>query len=108
MRAVLQHVVRRRYNAQRISIASPSDFVTARCDDGSGVGVALPYCLDGLRRRALYVCGADAKAAQSAAFYYLHLRQSADHILSVPFERLPLSPRSSYGDPVFLFFTYNK
>ena len=100
-RSVLRRVVRQARNTQRISIASPSDFVTAR---GVGVvGVALPYCLDMARRRAIYICNADVTAAQSASFYYLHLRQTAQHILSVPFERLPLSPSSPQSDPVFLF-----
>ncbi len=100
-RSVVRSVVRHTRNTRRISIASPRDFVGMRCI-GDG-GQALPYCLDLVRRRALYVCGADYRAAQAAAFYYLHLRQTARHILSVPFERLPLSPVSAHGDPVFLF-----
>ncbi len=101
MRFLEQHVVLRTRNAHRISIVSPSDFVTARSRETGEL--ALPYCLDVVRRRALYVCATDAEAAQSAAFYYLHLRQTAQHIVSVPFEHLPVLPRSSYGDPVFLF-----
>lgn len=88
-------------NTQRISIASPHDFVSTRRTEVQNVGQALPYCLDLLRRRAIYVCDADVQAAQVAPFYYLHLRRVARRIVSIPFERLSATTPSS--DPIFLF-----
>lgn len=40
---------------------------------------------------------------QEASFYYLHLRRTAERILSVPIEHGPLSNGAKFGDPVFLF-----
>jgi hypothetical protein len=88
-------------NTRSISIASPGDFVSTTCTEVPEVGQALPYCLDLLHRRAIYVCDADVGAAQAAPFYYLHLRQTARRLVSIPFERL--SPTTPSSDPVFLF-----
>ena len=91
-------------HTERISISAPGDFVTGRA-----VGLEqppgetwLPYCLDVLRRRSLYVGGVDAKGAQDAPFYYLYLRGQARTVLSVPWERGPLAAGVSRR-PVFLF-----
>jgi hypothetical protein len=100
-RPIIQSRVRRARNTQRISIASPRDFVSTASKNVDEVGPALPYCLDLLRRRAIYVCDADVAAAQAAPFYYLHLRQTARRIVSIPFERL--SSVAPPRDPVFLF-----
>jgi hypothetical protein len=64
---------------------------------GSGL---LPYCLDFLRLRAIYVGGVDAKAAQAAPFYYLYLRRNAKRVVSVPWEHGALVGGRA---PIFLF-----
>jgi len=100
-RPIMHSLVRRARNTHKIAIASPGDFVTTTsppCD-----GVLLPYCLDFLRRRAIYICDADRAAVQAAPFYYLHLRQTARQLVSIPFERLGASSTPPQGDPVFLF-----
>jgi hypothetical protein len=55
-----------------------------------------------LRRRSVYVGGVDPKGAQSAPFYYLHLRRNARAVVSVPWERGRLSG-DPVPEPVFLF-----
>jgi hypothetical protein len=100
-RPIVQSLVQHTRSAQRISIASPRDFISTACKEARDVGPALPYCLDLLRRRAIYVCDADVEVAQAAPFYYLHLRQTARRIVSIPFERL--SSTTPNHDPVFLF-----
>jgi hypothetical protein len=90
--------VLRTRNASRISIASPQDFVCRRHAEGVPPQSQFPYCLDFLRRRALYVTDLDAKAVQAAPFYYLYLRGHARRVLSVPF-----AASGAGADPVFLF-----
>jgi len=58
--------------------------------------------MDFIRARAIYVLDLDPGAAQSAPFYYLHLRRSAHVLLSVPIERGRLG-EPAQADPVFLF-----
>jgi hypothetical protein len=94
--------VQRRNNVSRISIASPGDFSLLKTPQ-KGEGAAFPYCFDFLRRRALYVRAGDAQAVQNAPFYYLHLRRTAEHVLSLPLEYGALSPAPAFPDPVFLF-----
>jgi len=62
----------------------------------------LPYCLDAVRRRSLYVAGADRRAAQAAPFYYLQLRQSARRVVSVPWDMTPLSGNAGQA-PILVF-----
>lgn len=103
-RAVFKKVVRIRRNTARISIASPCDFSSQRrefIDDGKTL--FLPYCFDFIARRAIYVSGASSVSAQAAPFYYLHLRQKAAEILSVPIEHGPLTEHAAESHPVFLF-----
>ncbi len=45
----------------------------------------------------------DTAGVQSAPFYYLHLRQKAERLISVPIEHGRISRGTSRGDPVFLF-----
>lgn len=95
--------VRRARRTDRISIASVSDF---RCGPAKCIGragVAFPYCFDVLRARAIYVRGVGAEGAQNAPFYYLHLRQKARSLVSVPFERIPLTAPQISMPPVFVF-----
>ena len=90
----------------RISISALGDFRLAgreaieRPDVQDGV--LLPYCMDLLRARSLYVGGVDPRDAQAAPFYYLHLRRHARIVVSVPWEQ----GRLYEGDrraPIFLF-----
>jgi hypothetical protein len=105
-RQVLRSEVRAKRHTDRISIASPRDFVRGRAVH-IGLSEArdsplLPYCLDFVSRRSLYVGGVDLHAAQAAPFYYLHLRRSAGVVVAVPWECGALSgiaPRA----PILLF-----
>jgi hypothetical protein len=92
-----------RRNAERIAIAGPGDFVCARAEPLADLPPdVLPYCIDFLRARAVYVGGVSPAAAMGAPFYYLHLRRTAETVLSMPIERgLRLVPYAP--DPVFLF-----
>jgi len=85
-----------------ISVAAPGDFIctpwTARADLPNE---ALPYCLDVLARRSLYVTGLEPAAAQAAPFYFLHARRHAREVISVPWARD--RPRSGAAAPIFLF-----
>ncbi len=70
----------------RIAISTPGDFLTStiRPFDRAGADGLLPYCLDFLRRRSVYVGGVDGEGAQAAPFYYLYLRRNATRVVSVP------------------------
>ena len=91
---------------ERIAISSPGDFALAKkhaiSRDEAMAQSLLPYCLDFIGRRALYVGGVEARGAQAAPFYYLHLRRHATRIVSVPWESNPLA-KNAAGAPVFLF-----
>ena len=93
--------IRARRRTERIAISSPGDFVLGPREALGHVDELLPYCLDFVRRRSLYVGGADAKGAQDAPFYYLHLRRHAARLVSVPWEHGSLTAET--GAPVFLF-----
>jgi len=102
-RPILESAVLLRRNADRISIASTSDFMcTSVAVAAAPQSIALPYCLDFARVRSIYVKGIDRQAAQAAPFYYLYLRRHAQRVLSVPVEYGPLSGCEG-EDPVFLF-----
>ena len=97
-------VARRR--GERISIASPSDFSLASFKVLDGTAAAalslLPYCLDFVRRRSVYVAGVDVRAAEEAPFYYLHLRRNAKIAVTFPWESLAVEANAKRV-PVFLF-----
>jgi hypothetical protein len=101
MRPITQAEIRTRRRTDRIAISSSSDFAIAGAVPFADDGTSLPYCLDVVRRRSLYVGGVDARAAQAAPFYYLHLRRTARALLSVPWEAGPLRPAGRA--PIFLF-----
>jgi hypothetical protein len=91
---------------QRISISSLSDFSLGQArpisDAGALEETLLPYCLDFVRRKAIYVGGVSADEAQRAPFYYLHLRRAARTAVIVPWESLPLR-RNGHRAPILLF-----
>jgi hypothetical protein len=94
--------IRQARRTGRISIASPTDFITEnaisiRCEQ------PVPYCLDFLHHRALYVCGIDVQALKAAPFYYLYLRRTARSVLSVPREHGCLSSSAAGSNPIFVF-----
>jgi len=96
--------IRTAHRTERIAISTPGDFSTTPARpfsraDGDGL---LPYCLDFLRRRSVYVGGVDANGAQSAPFYYLYLRRNAARVVSVPWEHGALAPGAARA-PIFLF-----
>lgn len=103
-RVLFEQRVRTRRNASRISIAAPGDFV---CNKARSIvesdAFLFPYCFDFFRRRALYVRQTDAQAVQDAPFYYLHLRRTAEQIVSVPVGYGAITKTTSAPDPVFLF-----
>ncbi len=105
-RAVIASSVRTARRIDRIAIAAPDDFVVCgrhRIAREQAADVApLPYCLDIPRGRALYVGGVDIHGAQTAPFYYLHLRRSARCVVSAPWEALPLNG-ADRSAPIFLF-----
>lgn len=105
-RAIQSRRVRRTRHSGRISISSPGDFVVERAERLDRAAAAhealLPYCLDLLQRRSVYVGGVDAKAAQAAPFYYLHLRHNARSVVSLPWEAGPLTQGVSRA-PIFFF-----
>lgn len=90
----------------RISIATVSDFTLGRpraiVHAEAASQMLLPYCVDFLRRRAIYVGGVDAAQAQQAAFYYLHLRRSARTAVMIPWETTPIY-RDESRAPILLF-----
>ena len=105
-RPILRSDIRAARRKDRISIAAPSDFVR---DATREVSVAesratplLPYCLDFVRRRALYVGGVDPRGAQEAPFYYLHLRRTARTVFSVPWECGAVRGTTARS-PIFMF-----
>src|SRR5258706_1454598 len=105
-RRALLFPVLRALRTERIAIASPGDFVRgpARAfEPGSAPGLPLPYCLDILRRRSLYVIGSTAEEARVAPFYYLQLRRSARDMVSVPWEDCPLDKSDRAAEAVAVF-----
>ena len=105
-RNILQARILAKHRADRISIAAPGDFRL-----GSAVPLdpetaarmrLLPYCLDFVRRRSLYVGGIDVREAQEAPFYYLHLRRNARAVVTFPWEQ-PMGKLDAKRVPVFLF-----
>ena len=103
-RTILAAAVRKARRTDRIAISTPGDFVL---EPWTRIGretdePLLPYCLDFLRRRSLYVGGVDREGAQTAPFYYLYLRRQARRVVSVPWEAGALAPGAPRA-PVFLF-----
>jgi hypothetical protein len=105
-RKILRAAVRAARRTERISIASPSDFARGGeqpIERGEASNMALlPYCLDFVRRRSLYVGGVDMRQAQGAPFYYLYLRRNARFVVTIPWEEGALSQKDA-GAPVLLF-----
>ncbi len=105
-RSLLAGAVQAARHTGRISISSPGDFrlatAAAPTRDDAAKEVLLPYCLDFVRRRSVYVGGVDVRGAQTAPFYYLYLRREAKRVVSVPWEAGALRPEAARA-PVFLF-----
>src|SRR3569833_1430708 len=106
MRPILHAPVVERRRVDRIAISTAGDFVLGASQiiaRAEAVRLnALPYCLDFARRRFLYVTGVDSEEAQRAPFYYLHLRRTAQTVLSLPWEGVGLLG-GAQKVPVFLF-----
>ncbi len=102
LRSITTAAIRTARRTERIAISTPGDFRTLarRPFEPADAEGLLPYCLDLLRHRSVYVGGVDPKGAQSAPFYYLYLRRNATRVVSVPWERGALSPGRA---PIFLF-----
>lgn len=105
-RTIFSASVREARRTARIAISTPGDFVLGAKLERTRAEAAretlLPYCLDFIGRRALYVGGVDVAGAQAAPFYYLYLRRQAKTVLSVPWEAGSLC-RQSERAPIFLF-----
>lgn len=105
-RKIVRAAVRKARRTERISVAAPSDFVldAPRSFDrgeASHLGL-LPYCLDFVRRRSVYVGGVDSRQVEGAPFYYLHLRRNARFVVTIPWEEGGLSKAASRA-PLLLF-----
>ena len=102
-RAVLYFPIVRARRTDRIAIACSNDFVRGSALDAPDeLCGLLPYCLDFVQARAIYVAGIDAGAASAAPFYYLHLRRNARSLVSVPIEHGRLGD-GAQAEPVFVF-----
>jgi len=105
-RKILRAAVLTARRTERISIATPNDFTLAAdqpLEPGEAASLGLlPYCLDILRRRSVYVGGADMREAQGAPFYYLYLRRNARFVVTIPWEAGALARNNSRA-PVLLF-----
>lgn len=105
-RTILSAAVRGAKRTDRISIASLSDFSLGNAQPITRAEAIarrfLPYCLDVVHRRAIYVGGVSPAEAQAAPFYYLHLRRSARTIVMVPWEAMPILHSESRA-PILLF-----
>jgi hypothetical protein len=106
MRPILRAPILKRRRADRIAISTSGDFMLGASqvvahDEAASMN-ALPYCLDFARRRFVYAVGVDAREAQRAPFYYLHLRRTAQSVLSIPWEGGDLHFGAEKA-PVFLF-----
>jgi hypothetical protein len=105
-RPIWSAMIRSARHTERISISTPGDFALepreALTRGAAAPQDLLPYCLDFLNRRAIYVGGVDSAGAQTAPFYYLHLRRTARRVVSVPWETLPLVHDAARA-PIFLF-----
>lgn len=104
-RKILRAAVRAARRTERISIAAPGDFALGAeqpiaPSEASNLGL-LPYCLDIVHRRSVYVGGVDVREAQGAAFYYLYLRRNARFVVTIPWEAGALTRNSRA--PVLLF-----
>jgi hypothetical protein len=71
-------------------------------DRRTDLSAFVPYCLDIANRRSCYVRAGGVKALVAAKFQYVHLRERATRIASVPWERGPLH-RAQAPAPLFLF-----
>src|ERR1700744_4309452 len=100
-RTIIAASIRARHRTERIAISSPGDFTLGPRLPFDGADGLLPYCLDFVRRRSIYVGGVDARGAQDAPFYYLHLRRNAQRLVSVPWEQGALTTETRA--PIFLF-----
>lgn len=86
-------------------VVSPEDFSTgawAPVDERRDLSKFVPYCLDMAERRSYYVKAGSAEAIARAPFQYLHLRERATQVASVPWERGSLHRRNAPG-AIFLF-----
>jgi hypothetical protein len=87
----------------RIAIASPGDFRHGAWSRSSEIPAgALPYCLDVIARRSLYLTGLATREAQEAPFYYLYARRNGRAIASVPWEWNG-SAEKARAAPILLF-----
>ncbi|HEV2650006.1 MAG TPA: hypothetical protein VGU69_02010 [Rhizomicrobium sp.] len=85
----------------RIAIASPGDFRHGTWTRSAAIPAgALPYCVDVISRRSVYLTGLEPRAAQEAPFYYLYARRNGRAIASVPWE---WGEQSERGAPILLF-----
>jgi hypothetical protein len=100
-RPIIAASIRARHRTERIAISSPGDFSLGPRVPFAGADGLLPYCLDFVRRRAVYAGGVDVKGAQDAPFFYLYLRRHAERLVSVPWEHGALTAETRA--PIFLF-----
>jgi hypothetical protein len=88
-RPVLLAEITGRIGRERLSVVAPSDFSTGPWrEHGAGsLDGFVPYCLDMRARRTLYVRAGNRAALLRAPLQYVHLRERATTIASVPWER---------------------
>jgi len=88
-RPVLLAEITGRIGRESLSVVAPSDFSTGpwrqrRAADR--LDAFVPYCLDMLARRTVYVRAGNRAALLRAPLQYVHLRERATTIASVPWE----------------------
>ena len=81
-----------------LRVVSPADFRTGEwraLEGGFSTDDFVPYCLDVQERRAFYVKAGGVRAIERAKLQYVHLREHATTLLSVPWEygRLTQAPQ---------------
>lgn len=88
-RPVLVADITGRAARESLRIVAPSDFRTGEwrpAEALSAVRHFVPYCLDVRAKRSLYVRAGGARSIQRAKLQYVHLRERATSLASIPWE----------------------
>ncbi len=104
-RQILLHDIQARTKGFELDVAGPGDFAAGpprgqdRLESLHGL---LPYCVDVAQERLIYTRTPDMAAVLDAPFLYQGQYRAADHLVSVPLERLPGLERGKDMAPTFV------